>query len=82
MRPAFNFEPKYRVIMLTREDWTKGTGIPPVVTGLIWFTVGSKTKGGGTGACVYGQSVGRGLNFPLGRYVHSSRLSCYLAVCL
>jgi hypothetical protein len=23
MRPAFNFEPKYRVIMLTREDWTK-----------------------------------------------------------
>jgi hypothetical protein len=45
MRPAFNFEPKYRVIMLTREDWTKGTGIPPVVTGLIWFTVGSKTKG-------------------------------------
>jgi hypothetical protein len=23
MRPAFNFEPKYRVIILTREDWTK-----------------------------------------------------------
>jgi hypothetical protein len=26
MRPAYNFKPKYRVKMLTREDWTKGTG--------------------------------------------------------
>jgi hypothetical protein len=47
MRPAFNFEPRYRVIMLTREDWTKGTGTPPVVKGLIWFTDGSKMGGGG-----------------------------------
>jgi len=23
MRPAFHFEPKYRIIMLTREYWTK-----------------------------------------------------------
>jgi len=23
VRPAFNFEPKYKVTMLTREDWTK-----------------------------------------------------------
>ena len=29
MRPAFNLEPKYRVTMLTREDWTKATGTPP-----------------------------------------------------
>jgi hypothetical protein len=68
MWPAFNFEPKYRIIMLTREDWTKGTGTPPVVKGLIWFTDGSKMKGG-TVAGVYGQSVGRRLSFPLGRYV-------------
>jgi len=46
MRPAFNFEPKYRVTMLTREDWTKGTGAPPVIKGLIWFTDGSRMKGG------------------------------------
>jgi hypothetical protein len=46
MRPGFNFEPKYRITMLTREDWTKGTGAPPVVKGLIWFTDGSKTQGG------------------------------------
>jgi hypothetical protein len=35
MRPAFNFEPKYRVAMLTREDWTNGTGTHPVVKGLV-----------------------------------------------
>jgi hypothetical protein len=46
MRPAFNFEPKYRVTMLTREEWTKGTGTPPVVKGPVWFTDGSKMKEG------------------------------------
>jgi hypothetical protein len=51
MRPAFNFEPKYRVTMLTREDWTIGTGTAPVVKGLVWFTDGSKMKEG-TGAGV------------------------------
>jgi hypothetical protein len=29
MRPAFNPEPKYGVTILTREDWTNGTGAPP-----------------------------------------------------
>jgi hypothetical protein len=66
-RPAFNCEPKYRVTMLNGEDWTKGTGTPPVVKGLIWFTDGSKLKEG-TGAGFYGQSVGRRLSFSLGRY--------------
>ena len=72
MRPAFNFEPKYRVTMLTREDWTKGTGTP-VVKGLVWFTDGSKMKVG-TGAGVYEQSVGRRLSFSLGRYATVFRL--------
>ena len=31
MRPAYNFEPLYRVAMLTREDWTKAAGAPPVI---------------------------------------------------
>jgi ribonuclease HI len=66
MRPAFNFEPKYRVTMLTREDWTKGTHTPPVVKGFVWFTDGSKMKG--TGAGVYVQSVGRRFSFSLGGY--------------
>jgi hypothetical protein len=66
MRSAFNFEPKYRVTMLTGEDMTKGTGTPPVVKGLIWFTDGSTMEGTSTG--VYGQSVGRRLSFSLGRY--------------
>jgi hypothetical protein len=37
-RPAFNFEPKYRVTMLTKEEWTRGPGTPPIVNGLIWYT--------------------------------------------
>ena len=53
MRPSFIFESKYRVTMLNREDWTKGTGTPPVVKGLVWFTDGSKIKEE-TGAGFYG----------------------------
>jgi hypothetical protein len=68
MRPAFNFEPKYRITMLTRDYWTRGTGTPPLVKVLIWFTDGSKI-GDGTGAGVYGQSEGRRLSFSLGRDV-------------
>ena len=50
IRPAFNLEPKYRVTMLTKEDWTTGTA---VVEGPAGFTDGSRTKEG-TGAGVYG----------------------------
>jgi hypothetical protein len=67
MKTAFNFKPKYMVTMLTREEWTKGTGAPPVVKELIWFTDGSRMNDG-TGAGVYGQSVRRRLNFSLGRH--------------
>jgi hypothetical protein len=66
-RPAFNLEHKYRVTMLTREDWTGGTGAPPVVKGLVWFTDWSRMTGG-TGAGVYGQSVRRRLSFSLSKY--------------
>jgi hypothetical protein len=47
MRQAYNFEPKCRVDMLAREEWTKGPGSPPVVKGLIWYTDGSRMQGGG-----------------------------------
>ena len=47
MLPAFNLEHQYRVIMLTREDWTKATGDSPAVKGLVWFTDGSKMRWGG-----------------------------------
>lgn len=49
MRPPYNFEPKYRVTVLTREEWTKGSGSPPVLKGLFWYTNGSRTRGGGGG---------------------------------
>jgi len=58
MRPAFNFEPKYRVTTLTREDWTKGTGTSTALKGFIWFTDGPKMREG-TRAEVLRQSVRR-----------------------
>jgi hypothetical protein len=45
-RPTFNFEPRYRVIIPHREDWTKRPAAPPEVKGLVWYTEGSKMKGG------------------------------------
>jgi len=58
-----------------------GTGAPPAVKGLIWFTDGSKTRER-TGAGVYGQSVGRRLSFSLGRYatVFQAKICAILAV--
>jgi hypothetical protein len=54
MKPVYNQEPKYRVTMLAREEWTRSPGTPPVVKGLDWFTDGSRTGegpgGGGLGA--------------------------------
>jgi hypothetical protein len=67
MRPTCNSESRYRVVALTREDWTTGTGTPPSVNGHVWFTDGSQMRGG-TGAGVFGQPVGRRLSLPLGRY--------------
>jgi hypothetical protein len=51
MKPVFNLEPKYRVTMLTREEWTRGPGgTPPAVKGLVWFKDGYSTvEGNGAG---------------------------------
>jgi hypothetical protein len=45
MRPADNFEPKYMVIIPTRQEWTERPRPPPVVNGLVWYTDGSRTQG-------------------------------------
>jgi len=66
-KPVFNLEPKYRVTMLTREEWTRSPGTPPVVKGLVWFTDGSMTEEG-TGAGVFGQSMNRRLSISLGKH--------------
>jgi hypothetical protein len=68
MKKIFNLEPKYRVTMLAREEWTRGPGTP-MVKGLVWFSDGSRTAEG-TGAGVYGQSVrvNRRLSIPLGKH--------------
>jgi hypothetical protein len=65
-RLVFNLEPKYRVTILTLEEWTGRPGTPPAVKRLIWFTDGSRTAEG-TGAGVYRQSVGRRLSISLGK---------------
>jgi ribonuclease HI len=41
----------------------------PVVKGLVWYTDGPRTQGGGAGTGVYGQSLGRRLSISLGKYV-------------
>jgi hypothetical protein len=63
MRPAYNFKPKYSVTVLTREDWTTGTGTLPMIKVHVWFTDGSRIRGG-RGAGVYGHSMKRRLSFP------------------
>ena len=67
MKPVFNLEPKYRITMLTREEWTRGPVTPPAVQGLVWFTDGSRTAEG-SWAEVYGQSAGRRLSISLEKH--------------
>jgi len=76
MRLAINFEPKYKVTMLTRAEWTRGTGTPPAVKGLVWFTDEFRMKEG-TGAGFYGQSVGKRLGIFLGSYARVFQAEIY-----
>ena len=77
MKMVFNLEPKYRVTMLTREEWTTGSGTPPAFKGLVWFTDGSRTVEG-TGDGVYGQSVDRRLSISLGKYATVLQVEVYV----
>jgi hypothetical protein len=72
MKLVFNLEPKYRVTMLAREEWTRGPATPPIVKGLVWFTYGE-----GTGVGVYGQSVNKRLSIPLGKHATVSQAEVY-----
>jgi hypothetical protein len=53
---VFNLEPKYKVTMLTREEWTRGPATPNAVKGLVCFTDWSRNAEG-TVAWFYGQSA-------------------------
>jgi len=46
MRPVFNLEPKYRVTVLTREEWSRGPETLPLVKEFVWFKEGSRTAEG------------------------------------
>jgi hypothetical protein len=52
--------------MLTREEWTREPGTPPVVKGLVWCTDRSRTMEGDS-VRVYDQYLGRRLNISLGK---------------
>jgi len=77
MKPVLNLEPKYRVTVLTREEWTRGPGTPPVVKGLVWFTDGSRTVKG-TGAGVYVQSANRRFSISLGKHATIFQTEVYV----
>jgi hypothetical protein len=77
MKPIFSLEPKCRVTMSTREEWTRGPGTPPAVKGLVWFTDGPSTVKG-TRAGVYGQSVGRRLSISLGKHATVFQAEVYV----
>ena len=51
---------------MSTEEWNRGPGTPPVVTGLVWCTDGSRMEG--TRAGIYVQSVGRSLSISLVKY--------------
>lgn len=64
---AYNIWPKFRVIVLNREERTTGLRPLPIVKGLVWFTAQSKTQEGNE-AEVHGRSFGRRLSISIGRY--------------
>jgi len=77
MRPVYTLEPKYRVTMLTREEWTRSPGTTSAVKGLVWFSYRSRTTEG-TRARVCGQSVNRRLNIPLGKHATVFQAEVYV----
>jgi ribonuclease HI len=76
MKPVFKLEPKYRVTMLAREEWTRGPGTPPAVKGFVCYTDGSRTAEG-TGAGVCEQSVNRRLSISLGKHATDFQAEVY-----
>ena len=81
MKPAFNLEWKYRVTMLTREEWTRGPATP-VVKRLVYFNDGSRATEV-TGAVVYGKSLGRRFRISLKTcYSFTGWTICYFGLCL
>jgi hypothetical protein len=82
MRPAFYFEPTYRVTMLTKEKCSRGPGTPPIVKGLVWYTDGSRMWEGNLGWSL-GEIFGKKTQY-LSRKIHHSfpgQDMCYLGLC-
>jgi len=71
MRPVFNLEPKCRVTVLTRKNGSEDLGLLPRLKGSsnLQMDPGSAE---GTGAGVFGQSVGRRFSIFLGKHASLS----------
>jgi hypothetical protein len=65
----------YRVTILTRDEWTRGPGTPPVVIGLVYRWV--QDCGGDWGWAVW-QSVGRRHSIYLGKYATVLQAELYV----
>jgi hypothetical protein len=77
MRPPFNFEPKCRYTVLTREEWIRGPGTYCTVRRPVWYTEESRTLGGAA-AREYGQSLGRRRSISLGKYATVFQVEIYV----
>ena len=64
---------------MTTQKRTRGSATPLVTKGLAWFTDGSKMMEG-TGAGVYGQSLGRRLSIPLGKHATVFQSEVYVTL--
>jgi len=69
-------KPKFRVTVLTREEWTKGPGTLFAVKGLFWYAEGSRMQRG-NGAGYYGQFSGISLSISRGKYAHIFQAEMY-----
>ena len=78
IRPAGNLESKYRVTMLTTEEWTKAPGTSPAVKGLVWYIECNRKR---RETHVYGQYSGRRLNTSYAKMLLFSRPRYVILAC-
>jgi hypothetical protein len=77
IRPAYNFEPKYTVELLSRKDWTIGMGTPPLLRGRSGSQMGPGRRGG-PGLGYRGILMKEGSAFPLDNMLQFFRPKCLL----
>ena len=83
MKPVYNFDPQYRVNVLTREDWAKATGAPPAVKRARPVYRRVQDEGWGRGWSLW--AIGETKAQFLPRQIHNNFSGgdvCHLSLCL